>query len=86
MTAPEPRNRFARHPRRWVSAIIVVAAIGALAVTEVILAARGDAHVFEMGRSTPVPERHIRLREWKPNTVLVAAPPAIRRANPGGGA
>ena len=71
-------NRFSRHAGWWLFSIVATAFLLALVATESWLATREWANRFAVNESTPKNDRHIRLREWQPNTVFIAAPPAIR--------
>ena len=63
---------------------MAVALVVALAVAEWWLRpAEGEPVHVGSGKS-PLPERHLVLREWEPDTVFAFAPPEIRRQHPGG--
>jgi lysophospholipase L1-like esterase len=77
-------NRFERHPVRTLSLLLVVALVALLAGTEAVLRATQDPNAARPGLSTFVPERYLQFREWQPGMRFRAAPPQIRRDNPGG--
>ncbi len=77
-------SRFEKHPVLTLTVIVLAVVVGLVAVTETALRTGKTMDELPMFVSLPRPERHIRLREWLPNTRFLAAPPKIRRANPGG--
>ncbi|MEE8276760.1 MAG: SGNH/GDSL hydrolase family protein [Alphaproteobacteria bacterium] len=77
-------RRFEKHPVFSIALVLAVAIAGLLAASETYLRLSESVDVVTAGESLARPERHIRLREWLPDTRFVFAPPEIRRLNPGG--
>ena len=75
-------NIFERHPKSILTAVVVGLLLISLALTEGFLSTLDTKQ--SVHKSSPKPERYIRLREWQPSVDYVAVPPAIRHRNPGG--
>ena len=75
-------DRFVRHTGLWLFLVVAVGFLVVVVATESWLVTRESANVFAVNESTPEYDRHIRLREWQPNTVFIAAPPAIGNNGP----
>ena len=78
------KSRFARHPVRWLALVLSLGLLATIGIAEFLLSFPALSPAYQIGRSIPFPARHIRLREWQPNIDFIAAPPKIRRLNPGG--
>jgi lysophospholipase L1-like esterase len=78
------KNRFERHPGRYITLLLIVAFVMLLGVTEAFLRVTQDLHEAQPGLGALGPPRHVDLREWQPNLKFRSAPPDVRRANPGG--
>ena len=77
-------NRFERHPRLTLTLFLTVVLVLLLAGTEAILRTTLDPNSARPGLGTLVPARYLEFREWQPGMRFRAAPPQIRRDNPGG--
>jgi lysophospholipase L1-like esterase len=77
-------NRFERHRGRTI-AVLWIAILGvALVATEAVLRSTEDLAVSQPGLGSLTPQRYVEFREWQPGMKFRAAPPQIRRDNPGG--
>ena len=77
-------NRFERHRGRTV-AVLWIAILGlALVAAEAVLRSTEDLAISQPGLGSLTPQRYVELREWQPGMKFRAAPPQIRRDNPGG--
>jgi len=77
-------NRFEHHPIRTLALFLIAVLVLLLAGTEAILRATQDRNAARPGLGTFVPARYLEFREWQPGMRFRAAPPQIRRDNPGG--
>lgn len=77
-------NRFSAHPVKTWTAIVVATLIVFAAATETLLHAIEPVETLPLGIRASDPPRAIMLREWQPGVTYLAAPPLIRRRNPGG--
>ena len=77
-------NRFERHPVGTLVLFLTIVLVVLLAGTEAVLRATQDPNAARPGLSTFVPSRYLQFREWQPGMHFRAAPPQIRRDNPGG--
>jgi hypothetical protein len=65
--------------------VLWIAILGvALVATEAVLRSIEDLAVSQPGLGSLTPQRYVEFREWQPGMKFRAAPPQIRRDNPGG--
>lgn len=77
-------NRFERHPILTLAAVLGVALVAILAVSEWVLErAAGGVDIAGDSRAAS-PERFLQLREWQPGTQFSFSPPETRVANANG--
>ena len=74
-------TRFEKHPVLTLLAVLLVAFVGFLALTEWILAPDGGREDLLGHESSPRPERVLKLREWQPDARFAFAPVETRSAN-----
>ncbi|HXP74364.1 MAG TPA: hypothetical protein VN823_09470 [Stellaceae bacterium] len=77
-------SRFERHAGRTLAIVLIVGLVAVLAATEAVLRAVEDPSAARPGIGTVTPARYLEFREWQPGMRFRAAPPQIRRDNPGG--
>ena len=77
-------NRFERHRGRTIAVLWSVILGLALVATEAVLRSTEDLAVSQPGLGSLTPQRYVELREWQPGMKFRAAPPQVRRDNPGG--
>lgn len=77
-------SRFERRAGLTLAVVLVVGVVAVLAATEALLRAIEDPNASRPGIGTVTPARYLEFREWQPGIRFRAAPPQIRRDNPGG--
>lgn len=79
MSTPSPSgNRFERHSGKITVLVWIVFLVAALALAEWLLAPRGGRHASRALSDSPVPARHLIMREWRRETDYLYAPPPAR--------
>jgi lysophospholipase L1-like esterase len=77
-------SRFERRAGSTLAIIVIAGFVAALAATEAVLRAIQDPNAARPGVGRVTPARYLEFREWQPGMKFRAAPPQIRRDNPGG--